>query len=140
VGKAVVQCKRWQTKQVSVMLVRELYGVMTAERADEAVFVSSGDYTAEARAFADGKPIRLIEGKTVLGMIQSVQKSEAASKAAATGSIVEKASPLPVEPAVSCPKCGSSMVQRTARAGSNSGTALWGCSTFPQCRGTRSIA
>lgn len=36
-----------------------------------------------------------------------------------------------------CPKCGSSMVKRTAKSGSNSGNSFWGCSNFPGCRGIR---
>lgn len=37
-----------------------------------------------------------------------------------------------------CPKCGSSMVKRTARRGRNAGGQFWGCSRYPSCRGTRS--
>lgn len=40
--------------------------------------------------------------------------------------------------AQSCPKCGSPMVLRTATRGRNAGGEFWGCSTYPQCRGTRS--
>lgn len=34
-----------------------------------------------------------------------------------------------------CPKCGSTMVLRTAKSGANRGGEFWGCSTFPRCRG-----
>lgn len=34
-----------------------------------------------------------------------------------------------------CPKCGQSMVRRTARRGANAGNEFWGCSEFPRCRG-----
>jgi len=34
----------------------------------------------------------------------------------------------------SCPKCGSAMVKRVAKKGSNAGNEFWGCSTFPKCR------
>lgn len=37
----------------------------------------------------------------------------------------------------SCPKCGHSMVRRTAKSGANSGNAFWGCSQYPSCRGIR---
>jgi very-short-patch-repair endonuclease len=33
-----------------------------------------------------------------------------------------------------CPKCGSEMVLRTAKSGSNQGGQFWGCSRYPQCR------
>jgi ssDNA-binding Zn-finger/Zn-ribbon topoisomerase 1 len=38
---------------------------------------------------------------------------------------------------VSCPQCGSAMVLRTAKTGANAGSQFWGCSQFPECRGTR---
>lgn len=34
----------------------------------------------------------------------------------------------------SCSKCGSQMVLRTAKKGSEAGSQFWGCSTFPKCR------
>lgn len=33
-----------------------------------------------------------------------------------------------------CPKCGSSMVLRTAKRGTNAGNQFWGCSAYPECR------
>jgi restriction system protein len=36
-----------------------------------------------------------------------------------------------------CPSCGKTMVLRTARQGKLSGSRFWGCSGFPECRGTR---
>ena len=60
--KSIVQCKRWKTFSIGVPLIRELYGVMTSERANDCIFVSSGNYTAEARLFAENKPIWLIDG------------------------------------------------------------------------------
>jgi four helix bundle suffix protein len=35
-----------------------------------------------------------------------------------------------------CPKCGKTMLQRRARKGSKSGQAFWGCSAYPDCKGT----
>lgn len=39
-----------------------------------------------------------------------------------------------------CPLCNSPMKYRTARIGANSGKSFWGCSKYPDCRGTREIA
>ena len=39
-----------------------------------------------------------------------------------------------------CPACGASMVRRVAKKGGNAGEAFWGCTRFPQCRGTRTGA
>jgi len=122
--KAVVQCKHWRSKHAGVNLVRELYGVMTAKSADEAIFVCTGDYTEEAQRFADGKPIRLINGSALLKMINAVQPAPSRSE----------------ESVPTCPKCARPMVMRTARSGSRARQGFWGCSAFPQCRGTRPLS
>jgi predicted RNA-binding Zn-ribbon protein involved in translation (DUF1610 family) len=36
-----------------------------------------------------------------------------------------------------CPQCGSVMVKRTAKKGSNAGESFWGCTGYPKCKGTR---
>ena len=36
-----------------------------------------------------------------------------------------------------CPKCGSPLVLRKAKSGSNEGSQFWGCSSFPKCRFTK---
>ncbi len=36
-----------------------------------------------------------------------------------------------------CPKCGSKLVERTAKKGPNAGSKFLGCEKFPRCRFTR---
>ncbi|MFZ1705987.1 MAG: four helix bundle suffix domain-containing protein [Saprospiraceae bacterium] len=46
----------------------------------------------------------------------------------------------PVVPAAetpNCPKCSKPMRLRTAKQGSNTGSQFWGCSGYPECKGTR---
>jgi len=38
-----------------------------------------------------------------------------------------------------CPRCGSSMVLRTAKRGNNAGSQFWGCSAYPKCRVVQKI-
>ena len=38
-----------------------------------------------------------------------------------------------------CPTCSKAMVLRTARQGKQSGSQFWGCSGYPECRGTRQV-
>lgn len=40
-------------------------------------------------------------------------------------------------PPPACPACGQPMRQRTARQGSRAGQKFWGCSAYPDCKGTR---
>ena len=37
-----------------------------------------------------------------------------------------------------CPKCGSALVERTAKKGPSAGSKFWGCSGYPRCRFTKS--
>ncbi len=38
-----------------------------------------------------------------------------------------------------CPECGKPLRQRTARKGPNAGKPFWGCTGYPDCRGTRPV-
>ena len=38
-----------------------------------------------------------------------------------------------------CPKCGSTLVLRTARRGPNAGNKFLGCTSYPKCRYTRNV-
>lgn len=39
-----------------------------------------------------------------------------------------------------CPRCGSKMLIRTAKAGRNAGGQFWGCSSYPRCKAVQSVA
>lgn len=128
--KFLVQCKQWKAFKVGVDVVRELYGVMAANGAAGGYVVTSGTFTADARAFADGRNVKLVDGQALFGMIQQARKS------ASTGTVSPIApSTASVEP--SCPVCASAMVRRAAKKGANAGAQFWGCSKYPGCRGTR---
>lgn len=45
---------------------------------------------------------------------------------------------IPAADTPACPKCGKPMRLRTAKQGSNAGSQFWGCSGYPECRGTAS--
>lgn len=38
-----------------------------------------------------------------------------------------------------CPQCGSQMALRTAKTGKNAGQQFWGCTQYPDCKGTHPI-
>ena len=38
-----------------------------------------------------------------------------------------------------CPKCGSDLVERTARKGANAGSKFLGCGNYPRCRFTKNL-
>lgn len=142
----LVQCKHWRTRRVGVEPVRELYGLMAAQRMAGGFVVTSGDFTDEARAFANGRELQLVNGKALQRGIQKQAVSSPASprQAAVSTPRTVAAAPLLVSaevPAPDCPKCGSAMVFRVARKGPNAGHPFWGCSQFVQtkCNGTRIV-
>ena len=51
--------------------------------------------------------------------------------------------PDPPDPAnptpPTCPQCGSLMALRTAKAGQNAGSQFWGCTHYPDCKGTARV-
>jgi restriction system protein len=133
-AKSLVQCKQWRQQSVGVQVVREQFGILTAEGAAEAIIVISGAFTLEACDFARGKPIRLIDGPELLRLIRSLQDVVPAGVAP-----VKAANDIGglVDDAPACPECGQQMVLRTSRRGANAGSRFWGCSAFPRCRGIR---
>ncbi len=133
----LVQCKQWRAFKVGVEVVRELYGVMAAEGAAGGYVVTSGQFTQDARAFAEGRNVRLIDGPKLFGLLQQARNS-----------VGSKRPVPPVAPSIKrpepaagadplCPVCSASMVRRTSRRGATPGAQFWGCSRFPACRGTR---
>ena len=125
---AVVQCKSWQTYNVGVKPVRELFGVMAADRVPEGFFVTTGDYSGEARSFAAGKPMTLIDGRDLLKRLESLPpeiQTDLYSRITAG----DYTTPT-------CPQCGVKMVRREAGKGRGIGNEFWGCPSYPRCRQT----
>jgi len=135
--KFFVQCKQWKAYKVGVDVVRELYGVMAAKGATGGFVVTSGRFTDDAKAFADGRNVQLVDGTKLFALIKQVKQSQA-TKQPATAALVQAKEPVAAE--ATCPQCGSSMVKRTARKGGNAGGEFWGCSKFPTCRGVRPLS
>ena len=44
---------------------------------------------------------------------------------------------VPAAEMPNCPKCNRVMCLRTAKQGTNTGSQFWGCSGYPECKGTR---
>ncbi len=144
--KYLVQCKQWRRQLVQVNVIRELFGVMTAEGAKGGFVVISGRFTKDAKVFAQGKNLQLIEGAELNEMIRQSRATATRQKAQPTTSKAPyqptPASPDPIVQAhrttqPTCPTCQATMVPRVAKRGSNAGNSFWGCSQYPKCKSTR---
>lgn len=130
-GKEVflVQCKHWKAFKVGVDVVRQLYGVMAARGAAGGFVVTAGDFTEDARAFASGRNIHLLNGTALQQLLQKTRRS------GKPPTVQANANAPAVDP--NCPSCGALMVKRTARKGAQAGNQFWGCSRYPACKTTR---
>jgi len=131
----VVQCKHWKTWKVNVKPIRELYGVMMAEKADAAIFITSHEYTSDALKFVGDKPMELIDQRGFLDLVRCFQK-ELGHHYGVEVPVTTGQPPAKPDPQ-NCPLCQSPMKLRTARKGKSAGSQFWGCSRFPACHGTR---
>ena len=121
----LVQCKAWRDKLVGVALVRELYGVMTAEKVAEGILVTTSKFSPDGVAFAKGKNIHLIDGEDFLGKLLDLPsaKQDGLRRLAIEGDYTTP----------TCPSCGEGTKMKL-RASGKDGTPFWGCRNFPSCR------
>lgn len=131
--KHLVQCKQWRSLKVGVTVIREFFGVIAAEGAVGGFVVTSGAFTAEAKAFASGRNIRLVEGAELNRWIAASRSTQSTPPVGTPTQINSVPVPQPSVP--SCPVCRSAMQRRTAKRGVNFGNEFWGCSQYPKCRG-----
>jgi restriction system protein len=68
-GKYVIQAKRY-TNTVDVSAVRDLVAVVAHEGASRGILVTTSTYGADAYAFVQGKPITLLDGAKLLGLLE----------------------------------------------------------------------
>jgi restriction system protein len=68
-GKIVVQAKRY-TNTVDVSAVRDLYGTVVNEGAIKGILVTTSHYGPEAYTFAKDKPLTLLDGSQLLGLLE----------------------------------------------------------------------
>lgn len=125
--KTIVQCKQWTEYNVRLQQIRQALSVMVAMRADECIYITSGKFTKDAKQFAEGKPIQLIEAKQLIELLKDIKISDLESPVARQE-----------ESAPACPECGSLMIRKRAGRGHRRGKYFWGCSQYPVCLCTRS--
>lgn len=77
--RAIAQCKRYRNT-IGPDIVRELYGTLIHEGVSHAFLVTTAEISEAARAWAQGKPMTLIDGHTLVDIAQSLQITPQAAK------------------------------------------------------------
>jgi hypothetical protein len=128
----LVQCKHLSAgNKVSVMDMREFYGLIVAENAKRGIFMTTGLYSRDAQEFAEGKPIKLLGRAEIEQLMASVARTgenlcniqDWINDFAAVAHVIDP----------DCPRCRKPMKLRRGPTG----RAFWGCVSFPRCRGKR---
>lgn len=119
-----IQCKSWNSS-VGVKHLRELFGVIAHEAADKGIFMTTSDFTVEAKQFASehSNKLFLIDGEKFLSMILKLPEG-ARIRLLTFATEGDYKTP-------SCPSCGIKLVKRSTQ-----NKPFWGCSNFPKCRTT----
>ena len=127
----IVQCKAWRSWAVGVGVVRELLGVMTAAGVKEGVIATTSTFTAEAKSFALGKEIHLIEGEDLLRKLRDLaqDRQKILLEFATEGDFWTP----------TCPSCGIG-TRMVMRISGKDGARFWGCEKFPACRSTMQVS
>ena len=112
----IVQCKQWMRHKVGIKEVRELRGVMAQHAIERGQFVTTSDFTADAREFAAGHGIGLHD---IDGLLRLIATRRPEQQEALLGVAFEADWWRPT-----CASCGIKLVERTAR---QSARAFWGC-------------
>ncbi len=127
----LVQCRHWSNWKVSAPSVQEFYGTIMAAGATAGIFLTSGCYTRDARALAEGKPIGLVDRAELEQLIVKVsapgenlfELSHWMDGFASSVSVVDP----------TCPFCSRAMKLKRGFQG----RPFWSCRTFPRCGGKR---
>lgn len=127
----LVQCRHWHSYKVSAPSVEEFYGTIMAAGATSGVFITSGLYTHEARTFAQGKPIRLVDRTELEQLVTEI--SEPGENLFDLNRWVDRFSAKVTVADPACPYCGKGMKLKRGFQG----RPFWSCQTFPHCGGKR---
>ena len=72
----LLQCRRWKVKQLGIGPLEDLAKAIASEDAHNAICISAGDFTPQAREFVAEKPIRLVQGIALAALVGNVAKGK----------------------------------------------------------------
>lgn len=71
----LVQCRRWKVNQVGAGPLRELHEAIVKHDAFNGVCITAGGFSANAREFAAGKPITLLNDAALAELVGTLEKT-----------------------------------------------------------------
>ena len=74
--KSLLSCKRWKVAQTGLGPLRELFEATRSREARDCIYVTTGEFTETARAFALEKGIRLLHGTELAELVGRVVREK----------------------------------------------------------------
>jgi restriction endonuclease Mrr len=72
-GRYILQCKRYaENNLVGAPAIRDFYGAVTADRAIKGIFITTSDFTAQAKEFAEQTRIELVNRAKLIALLDDV--------------------------------------------------------------------
>jgi len=132
----LVDCKPWRAEAVALAPLRALAEQVRLRGAVGGFMLSSGDFTPEARRFAEEHRLQLIDGRGLRELLYTGEEKTQPVVVRRAGPFLDTTLPpsawrLHAQP---CPRCGGPMVEVERH-----GRRLLGCSHHPSCEGTRPL-
>lgn len=119
---ALVRCRHWLAKPVTLADVREFRELMASHKVLRGTYATTGKFKPDARDFAKSNGINPLDGLGLLALI-SQRTSEQKKELLQIAYEGEYWRP-------SCAHCGRKMALRRAR---KRGKSFWGCVDYPRC-------
>jgi restriction system protein len=69
----LAHCKSWRSATVDIGAVRELYSMVVVSKANGGFVITTGTFTQEARTFAAGRQLQLIDGQTLRELLRDAE-------------------------------------------------------------------
>jgi restriction system protein len=123
--RVLIQCKHWLAWKVAEGQVKQLYADVKTQEFTAGWLVTCGRFTEFAKSWAKGKEIRLIDGESLVQLIQVAGISDPPPAPDETKTPATLTSP-------GCPNCGTPMRRHKNRYDESS---FWGC-PIPACNWT----
>lgn len=126
-SRVVIQAKRYGIKnRVSISAVQQVYSSMPMYKASESWVMTNSMFTKSAVTLAKACNVKLYDREQLMNFIHQVNPDVSAREIAST-----------VEPkSRKCSECSGELVRRHSKEGN----AFMGCTNYPTCSHTESIA
>jgi len=118
---SIVRCKASGSRQVGVNKIREFLRVMTLEKIAKGFYMTSGEYSIEAKEAAAANKITLINGVLLLTMIKRLPELSQ-KKLLVLATMGDYTTPT-------CSTCDIKMLRRSGKR-----VDFWGCKYYPRCK------